>query len=69
MWKCPKCGDEDHLVLSVTTTARLIQNGEEFETDVQGDVEWTPESHAHCTACNQWQGPIGQAEAEDDCSQ
>ena len=64
MWKCPKCGDLDHLVISVMTSARLVQDGEDFSTDVEGDVEWGKDSACHCTACHAWAGSVGDAEVE-----
>lgn len=51
MWKCPECGDTDHLVISVQTSARLIQNDDEFEAEVVGDLEWSPESAMSCCVC------------------
>lgn len=50
-WKCPECGS-DRLTVVVTTTARLIQSEDNFETEVQGDHEWGEESYMECLDCD-----------------
>ena len=49
---CPKCGSID-LSVTIVTTARLIQssNGDEFQTEIDGDHEWGQSSRMQCNAC------------------
>lgn len=49
-WKCPECGS-DQLTVVVTTTARLTQTEDNFETEVTGDHEWGEESYMDCLEC------------------
>lgn len=50
-WKCPNCGSKS-LSVTVTTEARLIQYGGNFETEVEGDHEWDGESLMTCLDCS-----------------
>ena len=50
-WKCPNCGSK-WLSVTVTTEARLIQYGGNFETEVEGDHEWDGESLMTCLDCS-----------------
>lgn len=47
---CPKCGQDDHLHLSVDAFVHLLPDG----TEIVGDEEWGPFSRCGCTACNYW---------------
>ena len=49
-WKCPKCGSKDLRVV-VTTVAKLTQYDDNFETEVEGDHEWSESSWMVCNAC------------------
>lgn len=64
-WKCPKCGDADHLCIDISTAAMLRQhtNGE-FETEQYGDHEWGPENGMSCTLCR-WVGQTKDAEVHE----
>ena len=45
--KCPKCGSEDELAISVQVWAHLVPGG----TDADGDHEWDSKSPCRCIAC------------------
>lgn len=50
MWQCPKCNGH-HLNVMVTTTAKLLQYEDNFETEVEGDHEWGDTSNMTCEEC------------------
>ena len=54
-WKCPKCGSKDLRVV-VTTVAKLTQHDDNFETEVEGDHEWSKSSWMVCNTLTvtQW---------------
>lgn len=47
---CPKCGEDDHLMVEITTMARLHYDG----TEIVGDDVWGQDSTCGCTDCNTW---------------
>lgn len=47
---CPICGRDDHLMVEITTMARLHGDG----TESVGDEEWAIDSSCGCTACDHW---------------
>lgn len=49
-WKCPKC-QSTHLSVEIKTTAKLVQYGDNFETEVEGDHEWSESSWMTCEDC------------------
>lgn len=60
-YKCPNCGDDDHLHIHVSVYVRLRQSEDNFETEYDGgDHEWDDSSPADCSACG-WCGHIGEA--------
>lgn len=56
-YKCPACGDPDHIDITVTVSVRIVQHedDENIETDADAsdchDHEWGDNSDAVCTAC------------------
>ncbi len=63
MWICPDCGKNDHLMVTIVTTANLTQDadGDNFETEVMGDHEWDENSSMACGSCGNI-GTVGQFE-------
>lgn len=59
MWICPECNRWDGLTVTVVSSANLYQeqNGDNFETEVQGDHEWDQGSTMSCDNC----GHVGSA--------
>lgn len=58
-FRCPKCGQEDELLVCVTTWASLKDAGIDPETesvDNMGGFEWNGESHALCPKCDYGRG-------------
>jgi len=49
-WKCPQCGS-DSLTVSVCVQAKLTQNGDNFETEPEGDHRWDGDSLMTCQEC------------------
>ena len=50
-WRCPECGSLD-LRVAVHTTAKLIQNEDNFETELVGDIEWGEFDYMQCQTCD-----------------
>jgi hypothetical protein len=44
---CPECGDDQELLVEVTTTVRILADG----TDPCGDTSWNGASHIRCDGC------------------
>lgn len=58
-YRCPRCGDDDHLYIGVRIDVRLRQSDDNFETEYEGgDHEWDDMSPAWCGACR-WDGVVG----------
>ena len=49
-WVCPQCGGKK-LSVMVTVSADLTQNGDNFETEPNGDHEWDGDSLMTCQNC------------------
>jgi hypothetical protein len=71
LFKCWKCGQEDHLGIAALVWARLIQHGpnrdqaSDFETEVEdGDHEWDDDSGMRCGACG-YTGKVVDFKKED----
>lgn len=47
---CPKCRQDDRLMVQITNTAKLHGDG----TEAVGDDEWSIDSPCGCTDCNYW---------------
>lgn len=47
---CPKCRVADHLMVQITTMARLHADG----TEAVGDHHWSQDSACGCTECDHW---------------
>lgn len=48
-YHCPSCGSPDHLDVTITVFARIVQTETIFSTDVEGqDHEWDDSSTVHC---------------------
>ena len=50
-WRCPKCGSVN-LHVTVTTTAKLIQDGNGWTTEIVGDHEWGEFDFMECKDCD-----------------
>lgn len=50
-YRCPNCYSQDHLEVTVITTALLLEDG----TDVHGDQEFDSTSSVYCRRC-WWNG-------------
>jgi hypothetical protein len=58
---CPKCRDDEHILVAATEFVRLVPDG----TISAGDQEWALDSTACCTKCNH-SGIVAEFEAKDD---
>lgn len=58
-YRCPKCGDTEHLYVTIVTLGLLIQDGENLETEDVGDHNWEWESPMSCD-CG-WMGIVRDA--------
>ncbi len=47
---CPRCGDDDRLMVEIRTMARLRRDG----TETVGDHAWGLDSACGCTDCDYW---------------
>lgn len=44
---CPACGQAEHLLINITTLARVTADG----TEPEGDHEWDDASYCRCPEC------------------
>lgn len=67
LYACPKCNNENDLLISVETAALLVQtdDDDEYETDViDSDHWWNENSYMTCRSCG-WKGYTGDAFKEN----
>lgn len=56
LYACPKCADENNLLISAETTVLLVQTDDEYETEVINRWHWWDEnSYMACRSCG-WDG-------------
>jgi|GEM_PF-3250169 len=58
---CPKCHDDEHILIAATEFVRLVPDG----TVSAGDQEWALDSTAHCSNCGH-DGIVAAFEAQED---
>jgi DNA-directed RNA polymerase subunit RPC12/RpoP len=51
---CPKCGNDERVIIAVKTLATVTDDGAE----PFGDMEWDDDSFARCPECDHW-GRLG----------
>lgn len=60
-YRCPKCGNDDRLHVTIKAGAWLIQDDDgNIQTDVFGDHDWDDDSPMFCSACG-WSGTVKNA--------
>lgn len=50
-YRCPDCGDEDHIEVSATIWVRLTADGTDTDAAELGGHDYTPRSDARCAQC------------------
>jgi ribosomal protein S27AE len=72
--RCPKCGEEDEIVVFASMWVSLTDDGTDPFADStrnMGGVEWEDKSPAHCPSCGydgimaNWGAPAGDDEEQE----
>lgn len=58
---CPKCRNDDHILVAASELVRLVPDG----TISASDQEWALDSTAHCSSCG-YDGIVADFEAQED---